>query len=103
MIKFKNMIRKRKNKERYDIVDEFEKEPINSVINFSNIEHIFDPESIQLIIDHTGEKTKAYRLRIKKTVSTLIKRPTLNQKNKEYVVDLPELEELVNGQDYIPN
>ena len=94
MIKFKNMIRKRKNKERYDIVDEFEKEPINSVINFSNIEHIFDPESIQLIIDHTGEKTKAYRLRIKKTVSTLIKRPTLNQKNKEYVVDLPELEEL---------
>ena len=94
MIKFKNMIRKRKNKERYDIIDEFEKEPINSIINFSNIEHTLDPESIQLIIDHTGEKTKAYRLRIKNKISTLIKRPTLNKKDKEYIVDLPELEEL---------
>ena len=74
------------------------------MINFSNIENTLDPEAIQLVIDHTGEKTKAYRLKIKNKVSTLVKRPTLNQKDREYIVDLPELEEIgANGPDYIPN
>ena len=94
MIKFKNIISKNKNKDRYDIIDEFESEPMNSVINFSNIENTFDSEDTHLIIDHTGEKTIAYRLKIKRVVSALIKRPTLNQKNNDYLVDLPELEKI---------
>lgn len=94
MIKVKKMIDKAKSKKKYDIIDEFEKEHINSVINFSNIEGTFDSELIQLIIDHTCKKTIVYKLTIKSVVSTLTKRPTLNKKNNNYMVDIPALEKI---------
>ena len=68
MIKFRNMLRKRKLKNKYNIVNQLEKEPMNDVISFSNIENIFDSEVTQLIIEHTAEKTVAYKLRIKNVV-----------------------------------
>ena len=94
MIKFRNMLRKRKLKNKYNIVNQLGKEPMNDVISFSNIENIFDSEVTQLIIEHTAEKTVAYKLRIKNVVSALIKRPTLNKKNYEYNIDVPELEKI---------
>ena len=94
MIKVKKMIDKVKSKKKYDIIDEFEKEHINSVINFSNIESSFDSELIQLIIDHTSKKTIVYKLNIKSVVSTLTKRPTLNKRNNNYMVDIPALEKI---------
>ena len=94
MIKFKNIINKLTSKTRYNIIDEFEKEHINGVINISNIENEFDSELIQLIIDHTCKKTIVYKLNIKSVISTLTKRPTLNKKNNNYMVDIPTLEKI---------
>ena len=94
MIKFMNILRKRKNKKKYNIIDKFEKEPINNVISFSDLECIFNTEGTQLIIEHTVEKTIAYKFKVQNVTSTLAKRPTLNQKDYKYTVDIPELEKI---------
>ena len=40
------------------------------------------------------KKTIVYKLNIKSVVSTLTKRPTLNKRNNNYMVDIPALEKI---------